>query len=205
MSEQPDISDEAVQEATGRTWEEWFDTLDELGAGSMEHKTIASLLRERDLVDSGWWAQSVTVAYEKHTGQRITGQTKDTGFQVGTQKTHRLSADEAWDALTAPEAVELWLGDPAPDLQFAPGATVETENGYRLEVRTVAPGRRLRMRWTPPDRADPTTLQIYLQDKGEKTAIRFHHEGLADADERERMKRHWKEVLGQLETRLDDR
>lgn len=205
MSDTPDISDEAVRDATGKSWREWFETLDELGAREMEHAEVASLLQERGLVDSGWWAQSVTVAYEKETGQRVTGETKDAGFQVGTQRTMSLPSAAAWELLADPEGIECWVGGPAPDLELTPGSTVETANGYRLEVRTVDPGSRLRVRWTPPERDDPTTLQIYLQDKGEKTAVRFHHEHLADADERERMRARWKGVLEQLDALQADR
>jgi RNase P protein component len=43
-------------------------------------------------------------------------------------------------------------------------------------------------------------LQLYLRDKGAKTAIRFHHEKLAGAEERKQMKRRWREVLQQLQS-----
>lgn len=199
MTDETDISDEAVRDATGRDWAEWFAVLDDMGAREMDHRAIARALQDDGLVDSGWWAQSITVAYEKQTGQRVTGETADAGFQLGAQKTIAVPAERAWELLTSPTGVEAWLGGPAPGLAFEPGETVETENGYRLEVRTVDPGSRVRMRWTPPDRDDPTTLQIYVQDNGDRSAIRFHHEQLADADERDRMKTRWKGVLADLE------
>jgi hypothetical protein len=39
---------------------------------------------------------------------------------------------------------------------------------------------------------------VQLVDRGDRTAIRFDQERLADAAERERMKRHWTEVLARL-------
>ncbi len=41
-------------------------------------------------------------------------------------------------------------------------------------------------------------LQIYLLPIDDKTAVRFDHEQLADAKQREAMRRHWQDVLNRL-------
>ena len=40
----PEISDKALEKATGRTRAGWFELLDELGARNMSHKEIARML-----------------------------------------------------------------------------------------------------------------------------------------------------------------
>lgn len=61
------ISDEKVKEKTGRTWKEWFKILDELKAKDIGHAATAKKLL-RDYRLSGWWAQVVTIRYEKEKG-----------------------------------------------------------------------------------------------------------------------------------------
>lgn len=76
----------------------------------------------------------------------------------------------------------------------------KTNGGYYIEIRTVKEGERIRLRWQPPGRPEPTTVQVYLQDKGPKTAVRFHQEKRVGPDERTRMRQHWRNVLQQLQS-----
>ncbi len=68
--------DELIKEKTGCTWERWVYALDRRGAGKMSHGEIAELVRTKYKVD-GWWAQSVTVGYERIKGRRARGQRLD--------------------------------------------------------------------------------------------------------------------------------
>lgn len=195
------ISNEAVQSATGKTWEVWFALLDEIGAEKLPHKEIARRLLADDYLPPGdeWWAQTVTVAYEYARERRVKGQTADTGFQVGVQRTIPVAAERLWQFLTSPAGLPLWLGSGVRDLVFEKGAVYRTDEGGRGEIRSVQPGERLRLTWQPDGWANQSTLQLYLQAKGDKTALRFHQEKLADAAQRSQMKTHWQDVLEQID------
>src|SRR3712207_3275274 len=65
----PRMSDDAVRRATGRGWDEWFAVLDAWDAAEHEHKAIATWLGSEHGVP-GWWAQGITVEYEKARGLR---------------------------------------------------------------------------------------------------------------------------------------
>jgi hypothetical protein len=52
------------------------------------HTAIATYLREQQGVD-GWWAQAVTVGYERITGIRLPHQQPDGTFTAGKSKTVR--------------------------------------------------------------------------------------------------------------------
>jgi hypothetical protein len=45
----------------------------------------------------GWWAQSVTVAYEQYIGRRIPGQRPDGTFQTSVSKSTKLGMKELMD------------------------------------------------------------------------------------------------------------
>ncbi len=80
------ISQESVIKATGKSWKHWFDYLNEKDASELSHKDIAALLQEKEGV-SGWWAQSITVEYERNIGRREIGQTCEGSFQGAASKT----------------------------------------------------------------------------------------------------------------------
>jgi hypothetical protein len=63
------MSDAAIAARTGRTWAGWVAALDRAGARRLAHREIAELVQMRFGVGP-WWAQSVTVGYERLTGKR---------------------------------------------------------------------------------------------------------------------------------------
>jgi uncharacterized protein YndB with AHSA1/START domain len=198
------ISDAAVKQATGKTWQEWFSLLDQHGAAKMSHKDIARWLHDEKLIESGWWCQSVTVEYEKERGLRVLGQTASAGFEVGVQKTFDMSPEAAWKLVTSDQGVAVWLGR-GVKLRFEPGEAFVTSEGVNGEIRSVQKGVRIRLRWQPTNWPSASTLQIYLLPSGSGTSIRFHHEKLDGPERREEMCEHWQAVLSKLKEQADEK
>ncbi len=198
------ISDAAVRKATGKGWNEWFALLDSEGADALPHKQIAQMLHEKGYIASGWWCQMVTVEYERARGKRVLGGTENAGFQIGVQKTLPLTAEDAWNLITQPEGLALWLGT-VSDLRWEKRATYETAEGTRGEIRSFTPGKLVRLTWQPPGFPAPSTLQVYLEPSGKKTAVHFHQEKLDSAETREQMRAHWREVLQRLAELVESR
>lgn len=190
------VSDEAVTKATGRGFDAWFELLDEHAGRELDHKDIVRVLADHDV--SSWWCQSITVEYEKAIGRRVAGETADSGFQVGVQRTVDASPDAVWERLTG-EGLGAWLPGVA-SLPDEPGETVSGDEGLEVELRSIDPGRKLRMRVRGESDIPPSTVQLTLIESGVRTAINFHHEGLPDSAAREQMRAHWKAVLDELET-----
>ncbi|HEY8949551.1 MAG TPA: hypothetical protein VIM56_11755 [Rhizomicrobium sp.] len=63
------ISEAKVKEATGRGWMGWFVILNLMDAASKPHKAVAKELKEKYAAPS-WWAQMITVEYERARGGR---------------------------------------------------------------------------------------------------------------------------------------
>lgn len=194
----PGTSPEAVRNATGRAWDDWFRALDDAGAAEMTHKAIVAWLRDEAGVVNGWWQQNVAVEYEKARGKRAeVGETAGAGFQVGVQRTVDAPAERVWHRLTTRPGRDLWLGR-LDELPLEKGGRYRTEDGITGEVRSVRPGRRLRLSWRPPDWERPSTLQITLTPKDERCTIGFHQERLPDAEVRQAMRERWQGVLADL-------
>jgi len=190
------ISSEAVHKATGKTWDEWISFLDKLGAKEMEHKEIARMLYDEGHVRSGWWCQMVTVGYEYSHGRRVVGETEGAGFEIGVQKSFPLTIEKAWDLVTSPEGIKIWLGE--ADFKIKRGVTYRTLDGTEGEVRSFEKEKRLRFTWKPAKRLEPATVQILFIPSGDHTSIRFHQEKLTRLEERELMRKHWQGVLNRL-------
>ena len=190
------ISTESVREATGRGWDDWLKTLDDAGAEDWDHKEIVAYLkREHGEATSSWWRQSITVGYEQARGKRVVGETADTGFQVGVQRSVDATVAEAWELITS--RPELWLGEGA-SVTFAEGTRYQTP-GAGGEIRVVKPGDRLRLSWQPQEWSAPATLQLTLSEsESGKTVIQAHLEKLPDADAREATRTRWREALGRI-------
>ncbi len=91
---------QAIERATGRTWDEWLRVLEEVGAKDMSHKDLATKVQAElgSRVDNpGWWAQSVTVAYEQHIGRRAPGQAQDGTFQTTVSRSTALGMQDLMD------------------------------------------------------------------------------------------------------------
>jgi hypothetical protein len=174
-------SDEAVLANTGRSWDEWFELLDAWGATEQKHREIARWLVDAHAMD-GWWAQTVTVAYEQERGMRAPGQRADGSFSVNASKTIAVALDELFDAFHDEGTRERWLGGP------------------ELRVRTARPGKSITADWEDGS----TRLSIGFVAKGpDKSQVALAHEKVATAEQADELKAFWRERLKMLKEVLE--
>ncbi len=109
-----------IEKATNRTWDEWLTFMDGIGAKDLTHHAIASkLIEELDgkIENIGWWAQSITVAYEQHIGRTVPGQRPDGTFQTSVSKATKLGMQalmDKWEVFAAADQAVLdWIAAPA--------------------------------------------------------------------------------------------
>ncbi|TFV68303.1 UNVERIFIED_ORG: hypothetical protein E4P37_01075 [Bacillus sp. AZ43] len=89
-----------IEQATGRTWEDWCRFLDGVGARDLDHAQIAPKVHaelEGSVESAGWWAQSVTVAYEQFIGRRLPGQRADGRFETSVSRSTPFDMRELMD------------------------------------------------------------------------------------------------------------
>ncbi|QBD75987.1 SRPBCC domain-containing protein [Ktedonosporobacter rubrisoli] len=130
------------------------------------------------------------------------GQTKATGFQIGVRRTFSVSMQAAWNLLTSEQGLAIWL-DAKPPLALREGETYTTVEGVTGEIRVINQGQNIRLTWQPPGWSRSSTVQVRTIPAGEYTTISFHQEWLPGPGQRERMRRHWQDVLARLKTLLE--
>jgi hypothetical protein len=138
------VSDAVIERETGKTWDEWLSILDESGARRKKHPEIARFLRE-ELGVPNWWAQSVTVGYERARGMRLKYEHAD-GFAITASRTIAVPVDALFDAFVDDARRRKWL----------PGGPCRCEPPSH-DARRGSTGRTVRHGWlsASPTRAHP--------------------------------------------------
>jgi hypothetical protein len=176
---EPGSSDAAVKRGTGKTWDEWFAILDAWGATERAHPEIARYVAAEHGL-SGWWAQHVTVGYERARGLRAVHQLPD-GFSVNASKTMPVPVDHMFAAFVEDVLRDEWL---------------EPET---LRLRTAQPNRSARFDVL----ANGTRLEVNFTAKGEaKASAQVQHVNLAAQEDIEPWRAFWKERLDRLASLL---
>jgi hypothetical protein len=117
-----------------------------------------------------WNAQAVAGSYERARGLRAVGEHPD-GFRVTATKTVAVPVDRLYDAFVDESLRERWL----------------PEGGLR--ERTASKPKSARFDWGDSG----TRVNVTFIAKGEaKSTAALQHERLADAEEADRMKSHWR-------------
>lgn len=169
----PGISSEAVRARTGRDWSEWFGLLDGAKATALSHKEIAKLLNTK-FGASPWWAQMITVEYERARGMRERYETLS-GFRAGLSRTLDVPLEELWKHWSLKSRRAKWLDAP-------------------FEITGSTTHKSARLSWPDGSRVD---LNFFA--KGEsKSMLQVEHTKLKNAREVTASKAFWSNALENL-------
>jgi hypothetical protein len=175
FAERAGMSDRVVKAKTGRSWEEWVRLLDTRGARSMVHRDIADCLYREHGVP-GWWAQMVTVGYERIRGLRDIGQRRSGEYEASKSKTLAVPLGTLYRAFIVARTRERWLP------------------GVKWTVRTAIPDKSIRVTWE-----DGTSVEVYFVAKGpEKSQVAIQHRRLGTRAQAAKAKAFWGERLEEL-------
>ena len=169
------MSDATIEAKTGCDWARWVGALDYVGAEGWPHRKIADYVHEKFDVP-GWWAQAVTVGYERIRGLRDVGQRRDGAYEAAKSKTFPVPVETLFDAFTSARFRGRWL------------------TGVKPTVRTATRPKSIRLGWD-----DGTLVAVWLESKGPgKSSASIQHQKLPDKDAVARTKAFWKERLDAL-------
>ncbi|MFL5490703.1 MAG: hypothetical protein ACJ8AV_04760 [Gemmatimonadales bacterium] len=161
-------SDALIKERTGCTWERWVKALDRAKAETWPHREIAKYVMEKYKIP-GWWAQTVTVGYERIKGLRTVGQRRDGAFEANKSKTFPVPLDRLYQAFADSRTRARWLP------------------GVELNIRTATRNKSMRITWP-----DGTSLDVGFMNKGaNKSQVALQHGKLPDRDAAGRLKEYW--------------
>ena len=174
----PAMSDLAVIVKTGKSWDQWFATLDKAGASKLDHKAIAKLLAETRQVGP-WWRQMVAVEYERARGLRAKHETARR-FSVSVTKTVAGNVAALYAAAANARRRKKW---------FPKGA---------LKISSLTEDKYFRASWN-----DSARLEInFTARPGGKARITVQVGKLAKKSDVKRERAAWKKALAKLASLL---
>ncbi|HEX2404666.1 MAG TPA: hypothetical protein VHM29_08180 [Acidimicrobiia bacterium] len=170
-SSEPEMAEETLREATGRGWDEWCEVLDAWPGHGGGHTAIATHLREEHGVE-GWWAQTITVGYERITGLRLPHQQPDGTFTAGKSRTVTVDV----------KLIREMLLDDEARADLFPGLETELRSKPTSKVLRIGIG--------------PGTAQIALDPQADdRVKITIAHDRLPTAEAVEEWKGYWSDWL----------
>jgi hypothetical protein len=162
------ISDASIKAKTGCTWERWTHALDYVHAHEWPHRQIAEYVHEKFKVGD-WWAQTVTVGYERIKGLRAIGQRRDGTFEAAKSKTFSVPLAKLYRTCSSARTRAQWLPD------------------VTVTVRTATPQKYMRLKWP-----DGSFVVLGFTKKGPaKRALSVQHAKLSDRASATKMKEFW--------------
>lgn len=174
------MRDEAVQSKTGRTWAAWVAVLDAEQAWQWTHRDIAKHLGQSHEEVSAWWAQTITIGYERIRGLRDVGQRRDGRY--GANKTRTFAVDVA--------TLYRMFSDAKRRRQWLPTGLTK--------IRTSRVETSMRLDWE-----DGTRVMLHFTDKGpHKSSVSIQHAELPNKAAAEAAKTAWHERLDALRDAL---
>ena len=176
------MTDSAVSAKTGRSWGEWVDALDGVGAQQWPHRRIAECVHQQFQIGD-WWGQTVAVGYERIKGLREIGQRRSGAFEASRSKTLPVPVARLYRAFTDARLRNRWLP------------------GVKLTIRKATPDKSVRITWD-----DDTSVEVWLTSKGDaRSAVAVSHRKLTNREESARRKAYWGERLEALAGLLSPR
>ena len=169
------MSDASIKAKTGCGWERWVKALDRWGAEKKSHREIVDMVSKTWKID-GWWAQSVTVGYERIKGLRARGQRRDGSYEATKSRTFDVPVTTLYDAWADKNVRARWLA---------------SEN---VKVRTATAPKSIRL-----GLADGGILAVGFLPKGKtKSAVAVTQNKLPDKETANRLKQYWTDQLESL-------
>lgn len=188
------VTEESALKKTGHGLDHWFAVLDAFGAVAKGHTATAAYLNKKQGVP-GWYAQGITVAYERARGLREPNQSCTGVFQVSVSKTVTATVAEVAEALRNAERRNAWLQDSDPALVQALEAAFQ--GAKPREVKTKGDYAWLRFPW------DGRTVEIRIltKPKGGASLVTVSND-LAGAEQVEPRRAQWRVALAGLQKHL---
>jgi hypothetical protein len=173
------INTSAIGKGTGRSWEAWLAFLKSIDAETLSHKQIAERVAATGDA-TGWWSQSIAVAFEQSIGRRAPGQDNDGTFQLSASRTLPGTMDEALVAWTALVGERREFGGVA----VTRGPETSRSEKFCYWRCALADGSRV-------------SMSFYEKSAG-RASIGLGHEKLVSASDVERWRAYWKALLKEL-------
>lgn len=186
------VTDAECKAATGRTFQEWFDFLDEKeGLKVGRRESISLMYGEKQ---DPWWPTTIYVAYEKHHGVTKKDGLAE-GFTICVTKNIKAPVDKVYTIWNS-RLAEWFEDDARQDLRE--GGQLSCEGGTKATFTRIRENKDLRMTWEHPGCTTPMTLDVQFQDNKGNTLMNAMTSRVQTREETDGLREAWGHALTRL-------
>jgi uncharacterized protein YndB with AHSA1/START domain len=197
----PDVTDASAREKTGKTLEQWFAHLDELGGIAKGRRELVNQLDSGAKLDE-WWATTLVVEYERAKGA-VEKDGKPKGYSICSTKTVAAPLERVFAAFGDAKDLDRWLGGKTK-IEFKDGGSLQNGDGDRATFQRIRASKDLRLAWEHEKRAKGSQVEVLFADKGKgKTGVTLNHTRIQERRHADELRAGWSAALDQLKQLLE--
>lgn len=181
IKEAAGVSTDAVARRTGKSWDDWFEVLDNAGAATLDQRGIIAILAQKHGIGP-WWQQMIAVGYESLRSKSDKPPAAD-GFQIISSCTLDAPLSRVFRLWNDAGERARWLSDD------------------RFVVRGTTGDKTIRARWGK----GTSHVAVSFAEKSGRTQVSVEHLQIESRDAAEQMKAYWAKKLGLLDQALSPR
>jgi len=178
IKEAAGVSTDAVARRTGKTWDDWFEVLDNAGAATLDQRGIVAILAQKHGIGP-WWQQMIAVGYESLRAASEKPPAVD-GFQISSSCMLDAPLSRVFRLWNDTGERARWLADD------------------RFVVRATTTDKVIRARWGK----GTSHVAVSFADKAGRTEVSVEHHQIESRGAAEQMKAYWAKKLGLLDQAL---
>jgi uncharacterized protein YndB with AHSA1/START domain len=194
------IGEAPCRDATGRTLAGWFEVLDAHGGIALGHRELGKWIGRANGVDA-WWAATITNEYEIARGDLATDG-RPRGYSICPTRRIGASPRACFDGFATARALDRWFG-PRNQLDLRDGGLWSCADGNRATLRTVNPGKNLRLVAEDAALTLPTPVEIRFTPHGANCTVRVAIERLQTRAEADGYRHAWSAALDRLKSAVE--
>jgi hypothetical protein len=195
MTTKGGLSDAKAIEKTGHGLDHWFAVLDRFDGVGKGHTAAARFLSDTHGID-GWYAQGITVAFERARGVRAVNQRRDGDYEVSISKVVAASTPDIVNAFALTRARKGWMAGVDDGLMTAMSSAL---SGKAPKTFTVKPNGQAHVRFKWDDTS--VLVQLWPRPNG-KVSVTVTNGKLANAAMVEERRAKWRTALEAVATYL---
>jgi uncharacterized protein YndB with AHSA1/START domain len=196
------VSEASCKEATGKTLAAWFKALDKHGGITLGRRELGNWVQEAHEVE-GWWAATIVNEYEIARGD-LAKDGKPKGYSICPTKNINASPKQCYGAFASSAALDAWFG-PRNSIELSEGGAWRCADGNRATIRTVNPGKNIRLIAEDEGLTLPAPVEIKFTPNGAKCTVMISIERLQTRAEADGYRRAWGEALDRLKAAVEAR
>lgn len=190
------VTDEACQQATGKSYQQWFAELD--GIDGLKVGRRESIRYVYDQTKDFWWPTTIYVQYEAHHNIKKKDGLAD-GYAICCTKSIAAPVERVYSVWTDPMSFAEMFGDGGTQ-DLVEGGAIGCKAGCKGTFTRIRTNKDLRFTWEHPGCTAPMVVDVQFQDNKGKCLMNVMTSRIQTREEADGLRNAWSDALSRLKS-----